>query len=170
MYTTPSLRSSKQRKKKSVNDEICIMLAQRKVSYEIIWLCFTVDDMRTVSLSMLKTHFTESQSSNRIGRVEFLPIYWYDALRNEAIGMLLHRDWIRRFSSIVMVDGFGVSLLYYQWRGSFQLGLFSLKLGECIWIVHPRFLSRCWLFLKKFTWDCVVKWWLWYILMLPKLA
>ena len=67
------------------------MLAQREVFYEII-LCFTVDDMRTVSLSMLKTHFTESHSCNKIGRVEFLPIYWYDALRNEAIGMLPHWD------------------------------------------------------------------------------
>lgn len=45
-----------------------------------------VDDMRSVSLSMLKSHYTESHSNGRVGRVEFLPIYWYDALRNEAVG------------------------------------------------------------------------------------
>lgn len=35
---------------------------------------------------MLKSHYAESHSNGRVGRVEFLPIYWYDALRNEAVG------------------------------------------------------------------------------------
>lgn len=42
--------------------------------------------MRSTAATMLNSHFNSSQSNGKISRVEFLPIYWYDALRNEAVG------------------------------------------------------------------------------------
>jgi len=45
-----------------------------------------VNGMRSTAATMLNSHFNSSQSNGKISRVEFLPIYWYDALRNEAVG------------------------------------------------------------------------------------
>ncbi|XP_067928584.1 phospholipase DDHD2-like [Watersipora subatra] len=46
-----------------------------------------VDGMRSSGMSILSSHFQTAKSCNKVGRVEFLPIYWYDALRNDAIGV-----------------------------------------------------------------------------------
>ena len=48
--------------------------------------CISVDDMRSTGFSMLKSHFSGAIGNNKVGRVEFLPLYWYDVLRCEAVG------------------------------------------------------------------------------------
>ncbi|XP_053407052.1 phospholipase DDHD2-like isoform X2 [Mercenaria mercenaria] len=46
-----------------------------------------VDDFRLISQSLLSSHFTQYVDSNRIGRVEFLPIHWHSALHGDATGI-----------------------------------------------------------------------------------
>ncbi|XP_060595144.1 phospholipase DDHD2-like [Ruditapes philippinarum] len=46
-----------------------------------------VDDFRSISKSLLSSHFTQYVDSNRIGRVEFLPIHWHTALHGDATGI-----------------------------------------------------------------------------------
>ncbi|XP_033122396.1 phospholipase DDHD2-like isoform X1 [Anneissia japonica] len=46
-----------------------------------------VDDFRAVSLKLLNSHFKHAQDDGRMGRVEFLPVYWYDALHGDATGV-----------------------------------------------------------------------------------
>ena len=50
-------------------------------------LGISVDDFRSVSLSLLQSHFKHAQDDGRIGRIEFLPVYWYDALHGDATGV-----------------------------------------------------------------------------------
>ena len=47
----------------------------------------SVDDMRDISHQMLGSHFSQYQSEGRIGRVEFLPVRWHDALHGDATGV-----------------------------------------------------------------------------------
>ncbi|KAL4231202.1 S23-interacting protein [Mactra antiquata] len=46
-----------------------------------------VDDFRSISQSLLSSHFTEYVESNRIGRVEYLPIQWHTAVHGDATGI-----------------------------------------------------------------------------------
>lgn len=46
----------------------------------------SVDDMRLTSSQILSSHFKSSQAEGKLGRVEFLPIYWHDAVRSDAVG------------------------------------------------------------------------------------
>ncbi|XP_071947613.1 triacylglycerol hydrolase DDHD2-like [Antedon mediterranea] len=46
-----------------------------------------VDDFRAVSLKLLDTHFKHAQDDGRMGRVELLPVYWYEALHGDATGV-----------------------------------------------------------------------------------
>ncbi|KAK3092754.1 hypothetical protein FSP39_006892 [Pinctada imbricata] len=46
-----------------------------------------VDDFRSISLSLLKSHFRQHFDSRRIGRVEFLPVHWHSALHGDATGI-----------------------------------------------------------------------------------
>lgn len=46
----------------------------------------TVDDMRNIGSAMLKSHFTSSMSAGKVHRVEYLPIYWYDAIHGDDTG------------------------------------------------------------------------------------
>lgn len=44
---------------------------------------FSVDDFRGLSLQLLKTHFDGSIQTQKVGRVEFLPVSWHKALRGD---------------------------------------------------------------------------------------
>ncbi|OWF51709.1 phospholipase DDHD2-like isoform X2 [Mizuhopecten yessoensis] len=46
-----------------------------------------VDDFRSISLSLQQSHFKSHVDSNRIGRVEFLPVHWHSALHGDATGL-----------------------------------------------------------------------------------
>ncbi|XP_069140492.1 phospholipase DDHD2-like [Argopecten irradians] len=46
-----------------------------------------VDDFRSISLSLQQSHFKSYVDSNRIGRVEFLPVHWHSALHGDATGL-----------------------------------------------------------------------------------
>ena len=43
--------------------------------------------MRDISLQMVQSHFKQYQDEGRIGRVEFLPVRWHDALHGDATGV-----------------------------------------------------------------------------------
>uniref|UniRef100_A0AAR2IXX2 DDHD domain-containing protein n=1 Tax=Pygocentrus nattereri TaxID=42514 RepID=A0AAR2IXX2_PYGNA len=46
-----------------------------------------VDDFRSVSLKLLRSHFKEAQDEHIISRVEFLPVHWHTALHGDATGV-----------------------------------------------------------------------------------
>ncbi|KAJ8380026.1 hypothetical protein SKAU_G00008040 [Synaphobranchus kaupii] len=46
-----------------------------------------VNDFRSASLSLLNTHFKKAQDEQKIGRVEFLPVNWHNALHGDATGV-----------------------------------------------------------------------------------
>lgn len=48
---------------------------------------FTVDDFRSISLSLLNSHFKTYVDQKRIGRVEFIPVQWHSALHGEGTGL-----------------------------------------------------------------------------------
>ncbi|CAH2323276.1 SEC23-interacting [Pelobates cultripes] len=54
-----------------------------------------VDDFRTVSLKLLRTHFKKPHEEGRVRRVEFLPVHWHSTLHGDATGVDRH---IRKIS------------------------------------------------------------------------
>lgn len=48
---------------------------------------FSVNDFRSVSLSLLASHYRRSQQEGHVGRVEFLPVNWHSALHGDATGV-----------------------------------------------------------------------------------
>ncbi|XP_052099369.1 phospholipase DDHD2-like isoform X2 [Mytilus californianus] len=46
-----------------------------------------VDDFRSISLELQKSHFRKYKDENRIGRVEFLPVLWHSVLHGDATGV-----------------------------------------------------------------------------------
>ncbi|XP_029645752.1 phospholipase DDHD2 isoform X2 [Octopus sinensis] len=46
-----------------------------------------VDDFRSISQTLLQSHFSEGLKSGYVGRVEYLPVYWHSALHSEATGI-----------------------------------------------------------------------------------
>ncbi|XP_061185904.1 phospholipase DDHD2-like isoform X1 [Saccostrea echinata] len=46
-----------------------------------------VDDFRSISLSLLKSHFGTYVDQKRIGRVEFIPVQWHSALHGDTTGL-----------------------------------------------------------------------------------
>uniref|UniRef100_A0A8C4RK16 DDHD domain containing 2 n=1 Tax=Erpetoichthys calabaricus TaxID=27687 RepID=A0A8C4RK16_ERPCA len=46
-----------------------------------------VNDFRSVSLCLLRTHFRKDNDQQEIGRVEFLPVNWHSALHGDATGV-----------------------------------------------------------------------------------
>ncbi|XP_035999541.1 phospholipase DDHD2 isoform X2 [Fundulus heteroclitus] len=46
-----------------------------------------VNDFRSVSLSLLASHYKRSQQDGHVGRVEFLPVNWHSALHGDATGV-----------------------------------------------------------------------------------
>lgn len=53
----------------------------------MLYVFLSVDDMRDISLQMLQSHFKQYQLEGRVGRVEFLPVRWHDALHGDATGV-----------------------------------------------------------------------------------
>lgn len=47
----------------------------------------SVNDFRSASLSLLTSHYKRAQQEGRIGRVEFLPVNWHNALHGDATGV-----------------------------------------------------------------------------------
>ena len=47
----------------------------------------SVDDFRSISQTLLQSHFSDAIKSGRIGRVEFLPVHWHTALHGDATGI-----------------------------------------------------------------------------------
>lgn len=48
---------------------------------------FPVNDFRSVSLSLLASHYKRAQQEGQVGRVEFLPVNWHSALHGDATGV-----------------------------------------------------------------------------------
>ncbi|KAM9810822.1 triacylglycerol hydrolase DDHD2 [Neosynchiropus ocellatus] len=46
-----------------------------------------VNDFRSATLSLLSTHYKQSQQDGMVGRVEFLPVNWHSALHGDATGV-----------------------------------------------------------------------------------
>ncbi|CAE1287477.1 SEC23-interacting protein,Phospholipase DDHD2 [Acanthosepion pharaonis] len=46
-----------------------------------------VDDFRSISQTLLHSHFSDAIKSGRIGRVEFLPVHWHTTLHGDATGI-----------------------------------------------------------------------------------
>ncbi|XP_034728626.1 phospholipase DDHD2 isoform X2 [Etheostoma cragini] len=46
-----------------------------------------VNDFRSASLSLLASHYKHAQKDGQIGRVEFLPVNWHNALHGDATGV-----------------------------------------------------------------------------------
>ncbi|KAL3863613.1 hypothetical protein ACJMK2_005363 [Sinanodonta woodiana] len=46
-----------------------------------------VDDFRSISMNLLRSHFGHYKNERRIGRVEFLPVHWHKALHGDATGI-----------------------------------------------------------------------------------
>ncbi|XP_035849544.1 phospholipase DDHD2 isoform X4 [Sander lucioperca] len=46
-----------------------------------------VNDFRSASLSLLASHYKHAQQDGQIGRVEFLPVNWHNALHGDATGV-----------------------------------------------------------------------------------
>ncbi|KAJ8339471.1 hypothetical protein SKAU_G00362570 [Synaphobranchus kaupii] len=76
-----------------------------------------VNGFRSTSQDLLSTHFKEVQEERRVGRVEFLPVNWHDALHSDATGV--DRD-IRRITlpSLARLRDFAtdtlLDLFYYS--------------------------------------------------------
>ncbi|KAM4746329.1 triacylglycerol hydrolase DDHD2 isoform 2-T2 [Anableps anableps] len=73
-----------------------------------------VNDFRSVSLSLLASHYKRSQQEGHIGRVEFLPVNWHSALHGDATGVDkdIHRitlpsiSRLRHFTNDTLLDLF----------------------------------------------------------------
>ena len=46
-----------------------------------------VDDFRSLSYQLLRSHFPSAAESNKVGRVEFLPVSWHDPLHGDDTGI-----------------------------------------------------------------------------------
>ncbi|PIK37979.1 putative phospholipase DDHD2 [Apostichopus japonicus] len=46
-----------------------------------------VEDFRSISLRLMNSHFVQAVEDGRAARVEFLPVYWYEALHGDATGV-----------------------------------------------------------------------------------
>uniref|UniRef100_A0A673X2X8 DDHD domain containing 2 n=1 Tax=Salmo trutta TaxID=8032 RepID=A0A673X2X8_SALTR len=73
-----------------------------------------VNDFRGASLSLLSSHFKQSQDRTRMGRVEFLPVDWHRVLHGDATGVdddiqritLPSISCLRQFSNSTVLDLF----------------------------------------------------------------
>ncbi|RWS17102.1 phospholipase DDHD2-like protein [Dinothrombium tinctorium] len=82
-----------------------------------------VDDFRSISLSLAKIHFKDEISTNKMGRVEYLPVSWHTALHGDATGIddrlklitLQSIPKLRNFSNDTILDAlFYTSPVYCQ--------------------------------------------------------
>lgn len=63
----------------------CLGLAPEPGASPQELLCFAVNDFRSVSLSMLQSHFRKAQEQQQVGRVEFLPVNWHSSLHSTGV-------------------------------------------------------------------------------------
>lgn len=69
-----------------------------------------MDDFRSISLNLLKSHFRTYVDQKRIGRVEFIPVQWHSALHGDSTGLdkqvLLtsQQDYMSHGFTILMED------------------------------------------------------------------
>ncbi|XP_057687402.1 phospholipase DDHD2 isoform X1 [Corythoichthys intestinalis] len=73
-----------------------------------------VNDFRSVSLSLLASHYKTAQLEGKVGKVEFLPVNWHSALHGDATGVDedIHRitlpsiSRLRHFTNDTLLDLF----------------------------------------------------------------
>ncbi|XP_077377074.1 triacylglycerol hydrolase DDHD2 isoform X2 [Festucalex cinctus] len=73
-----------------------------------------VNDFRSVSLSLLASHYKNAQLEGKVGKVEFLPVNWHSALHGDATGVDedIHRitlpsiSRLRHFTNDTLLDLF----------------------------------------------------------------
>ncbi|NXN94693.1 DDHD2 Phospholipase, partial [Rhinopomastus cyanomelas] len=71
-----------------------------------------VNEFRSVSLSMLQTHFRKAQEQQQVGRVEFLPVNWHSPLHSTGVDVDLERitlpsiNRLRHFINDTILDVF----------------------------------------------------------------
>ncbi|ELU13719.1 hypothetical protein CAPTEDRAFT_169179 [Capitella teleta] len=102
-----------------------------------------VNEIRSVSLQMLDSHFKPYQDEGRIGRVEFLPVRWHAALHGDATGVdsklkaitLPSIVKLRRFTNDTLLD-----VLFYASPTYAQT--IADTVGEELNRLHSLFLSR----------------------------
>ncbi|KAJ8261092.1 hypothetical protein COCON_G00168150 [Conger conger] len=102
-----------------------------------------VNGIRSTSLDLLSTHFSASQEERSVGRVEFLPVNWHDALHSEATGV--DQD-IRRISlpSLARLRDFATDTvldLFYYNSPTYCQNIVDSVVSE-INRVHALFLHR----------------------------
>lgn len=82
-----------------------------------------VDDFRSISLSLIRTHYKHYSDCGQLGRIELLPISWHSALHGEETGIderlklitLQSIPKLRHFSNDTILDAlFYTSPLYCQ--------------------------------------------------------
>ncbi|XP_037088440.1 LOW QUALITY PROTEIN: phospholipase DDHD2-like [Pollicipes pollicipes] len=102
-----------------------------------------VDDMRLMAAEMASSHFGGALQSGQLGRVEFLPISWHDALHGAANGLdralrlitLPSIPLLREFTNDTIVD-----VLYYTSPMFCQLILRTV--GNDINSIYAKFCQR----------------------------
>jgi len=75
-----------------------------------LYINFLVDDFRSLALQLTQSHFKTSCQSEKIGRIEVLPVSWHLALHSEDIDCKLKRitlpsiPRLRNFSNDTILD------------------------------------------------------------------
>lgn len=73
----------------------------------------SVDDVRSISLSLQQTHYKNFVDSNRVGRVEFIPVHWHTALHGDEGGV---DEWVYRTRFLVHIE---LGFLHHENKKSF---------------------------------------------------
>lgn len=90
---------------------------------------FLVDDFRSLALQLTQSHFKTACQSNKIGRIEVLPVSWHLALHSEDIDCKLKRitlpsiPRLRNFSNDTILD-----VLFYTSPTFCQVSYFKKKI------------------------------------------
>lgn len=111
-----------------------------------------VDDIRTIHLSLLKSHFKNALEGKRAQRIEFLPIHWHRALHGDATGVdhdirkltLPSIQRLRHFTNETLLD-----ILFYS--SPVYCQTIAETIGAGINSLHQLFLSRNPNFSGKFS-------------------
>ena len=87
--------------------------------------------MRDISIQMVQSHFKQRQDEGRIGRIEFLPVRWHDALHGAATGV------DRYFSTINHIFRNQLEIFLAQFPGYFVHNFYFQK-------VESNYTSKYW--------------------------
>lgn len=69
-----------------------------------------MEDFRSISLRLMNSHFVQAVEDGRAARVEFLPVYWYEALHGDATGV------DRYFLHLTIFGFLGILIPFYQFN------------------------------------------------------